>query len=416
MHGHRMGRALGFGAELPQIALCLLVAAAFPACRQIPANSASHELLYVLDTDNSGPNAQEHLLAVDPQRKVVVRRYEGIGLGLDFALSADGKRLYLARSIEAADGENLGKLDVIDTATGAILATVDNSQRWVTKGPYRYSAMALSADGRWLYVHKFKPESDHAGTQFLAIFDTTNNRFLPDVISLPQCAVPTLVPWPNSRALSILCSGYSDTPNLWTVRFNEEGVPTAQATVDIPIPEERGRRRPAMAFVSGENEVTVLMTDGRYARLNSTTGSTLREGHIEFSPLLTPPGWQPQVPGAEHVPSLGRRVVGPTHLSQGKLHICLLRTDRYMHAADAIAVVNATTLQQEVFLELKSSFWNPSWNLVWDLAVGNGGKRLYLLAVEGKSGSIRVLTVPEGTELERIRNVGATPTMIVPSS
>jgi hypothetical protein len=86
-----------------------------------------------------------------------------------------------------------------------------------------------------------------------------------------------------------------------------------------------------------------------------------------------------------------------------------------MQAADAIAVVNAKTLQQEAFFELKSSFWNPSWNLFSGLAVGDYGKRLYLLGIESKGGVIRVLSLPALKQIDEIKGLGATLTAIIPT-
>ena len=401
----RMGRAL-----IGAFALAALLSGPLTA-----ANPSSRQLLYVLDTDGSKPFSQDHLLVVDPERKVVVRRYEGLGTGFDFALSPDGTRLYLGRSIESTNGENLGKLDVIDAATGAVLATADNPDRYLTMGPYRGSQMALSSDGRWLYVHKFKFEPGHGGTDQIAIFNTADSRFLLEAIPLPKCSIATFVPWPDARALSVVCIGYDSLPQLRTVRFSEQGAPAAEMRTEIPIAEENGRRRPAAVFVSGENEVTVLMTDGMYARLNVESGRAVEKGQIAFLPPLTPPGWHPQIPGAENVPSLGRRVIGSICQSQGKLYMTLSRTDRYMHAADAIAVVDAKTLRQEAFFELKSSFWNPWGSLFGALAVGNDGKRLYLLGINPKGGTIRILNLADGTQIDSVRGLGASLTAIIPT-
>jgi hypothetical protein len=169
------------------------------------------------------------------------------------------------------------------------------------------------------------------------------------------------------------------------MQFSDQGIPMTEVPAVIAIPHDFGRTRLGTAFVSGENELTVLMTDGKYQKINVQTGMIVQEGKIAFSPPLTPPGWHPQIPGAEHVPSLGRRIIGSRILeSQGKLYIPLSRSDLYMHAADAIAVLDAKTLQQEDFFELKSPWWHSSWNLFRDGAIGDGGRRLYLLGLESK--------------------------------
>jgi hypothetical protein len=400
-----------FYRTLSRLVACFVATASLLACQQAASDAHPHELLYVLDTDRGTPTSHDHLLVVDPQRRVVVKRYEGSGI--DFAMSKDGKHLYLARSDERQDGENLGQLDVIDTASGTVVATANNPNRWITMGPYRSSQMALSTDGRWLYVYRIKRGAD--ATE-VAIFDTASNKFLPDSISLTKCGNGVLIPWPSARALSVLCWGF-EAPDLWTVQFSDQGVPATQRRAVIPISQDQGRRRVATAFVSGENQVTILMSDGKFVRLNLQSGTTEQEGEIAFSPPLSPPGWHPQTPGAEHVPSVGRRFIGfrTIQQSQGRLYIPLSRSDLHMQAADAIAVVNASTLQQEALFELKSPFWNRSWNLFSDLAVGENGKRLYLLGVESKEGSIRVLSLPDGTQIDAIKGLGATLTTVIPS-
>jgi hypothetical protein len=86
-----------------------------------------------------------------------------------------------------------------------------------------------------------------------------------------------------------------------------------------------------------------------------------------------------------------------------------------MHAADAIAVLDAGTLQQEAFLELKSPWWHSSWNLFRDRAIGDGGRRLYLLGVESKGGTVRVLSLPDGREIDTIRGLGTSLSIVIPS-
>jgi hypothetical protein len=390
-----------------RVAVCVVATAALSGCQQAASHEIYHELLYILDTDRSRPDSHAQLLVLDPQRKAIVKRYQGAE-PIDFALSADGKRLYLARSQETPHGVN-GQLDVIDTVNGAVMATASNPDLWVAKGPYRNSEMAFSADGHWLYVYKLTPGPGNTVSENVAIFDTAVNRFLPDTISLSKCGASLLVPWPNARALSVLCFV---TEDLRTVQFSDQGVPTSQLPV-IPIPHDWGRRRVGTAFVSGENEVTVLMTDGKYSKFNVQNGTAVQEGEIVFSPPLTPAGWHPGTPGAEHVPSLGRRVIGSrVQQSQGSLYILLSRSDLYMHAADAIAVLDAKTLQQEAIFEPKSSFWSSSWNLLWSGAIGDGGRRLYLLGVESKGGTVRVLRLPDGKEIDAIKGVGTTPSII----
>jgi hypothetical protein len=398
-----------------RIVVCVIATTPLSSCQQAARHEASHELphqlLYIVDSDRSSADSHERLFALDPERKEIVKTYP-TGMHPDIALSLDGTRLYVAgesRVPEGPEGAGAGRLEVVDTATGKTVASVADPNRWIAKGPLYVSAMALSADGHWLYVYKLVPGPEHTVSESVAIFDTVTNKFLPDTIPLSQCGVDRFVPWPNARALSVLC-----TDDLRTIQFSDQGIPTTEPAV-IPIPHDWGRRRVGTAFVSGENEVTVLMTDGNYSKVDVRTGTTAQEGEIVFSPPLTPAGWYPHIPGAEHVPSLGRRFVASRILeSQGKLYVPLSRSDLYMHAADAIAVLDARTLQQEAFFELKSSFWHSSWNLFWDGAIADGGRRLYLLGVESKGGMIRVLSLPDGKEIDTIKGLGTTLSIVVP--
>ena len=404
----------------------MVATASLASCQQAASHDAGpgvvdarhgrrHQLLYIVDSDRGTWDSHERIFAVDPERKEIVKTYP-TGARPDIALSRDGTRLYMAsesRVPEGPEGAGAGRLDVVDTSTGATLASVANPNRWVAMGPLYGSAMALSADGRWLYVYKLMPEPENTVSEFVAIFDTAANKFLPDTISLPNCGASLFVPWPNSRALSVACFV---TEDLRTMQFSDQGIPATQLPSVIAIPHDWGRTRLGTAFVSGENELTVLMTDGKYRRVNVQTGTTVREGEIDFSPPLTPPGWHPAIPGAEHVPSLGRRIIRSRVLeSQGRLYVPLHRPYLYLHAADAIAVLDAKTLQQVGFFELKSPFWHSSWNLFSDLAIGDGGKRLYLLAVDHKGGTIRVLSLPDGKEVGTIQGLGTTLSIVVAS-
>jgi len=393
----------------------VFVTCVLSGCQKVASHNAPRQLLYIVDSDRGSFDSHERLFALDPGRKQIVRNY-ATGARPDIALSPDGTRLYVAgesRIPEGPEGAGAGRLDVIDTATGAMVASVADPNRWIAMGPLYGSEMALSADGHWLYVYKVAPGSEHTASEFVAIFDTATNKFLSDTIPLSKCGASLLVPWPNGRALSALCFA---TEDLRTMQFSDQGIPTTQLPVVIAVPHDLGRTRLGTAFVSGENELTVLMTDGKYRKVNVQTGNILQEGEIAFSPPLTPPGWHPQIQGAEHVPSLGRRVIGSRILeSQGRLYIPLSRSDLYMHAADAIAVLDAGTLQQEAFFELKSPWRHSSWNLFRDGAIGDGGRRLYLLGVESQGGTVRVLSLPDGKEIDAINGLGTTLSIVVPS-
>src|SRR5208282_5395030 len=200
-----------------------VIATAAVASGQATSHEASHDLphqlLYIVDSDRGTSDSHELLFAVDPARKEIVKTYP-TGSRPDIALSRDGSRLFVAsesRVPEGPEGAGAGRLDVVDTATGATLASVNNPNRWVAMGPLYGSEMALSADGHWLYVYKSMPGPENTVSDSVAIFDTAANKFLPDTIPLPKCGASLLVPWPNGRALSVACFV---TEDLRTMQFS----------------------------------------------------------------------------------------------------------------------------------------------------------------------------------------------------
>jgi len=397
----------------PFIAAFLLAISTFSTGQQIPSPDLPHGLLYIVDSDHGSSDSHERIFSLDPQRKAILKNYPA-GSRPDIALSPDGARLYVAYEQMSPDRtEGVGKLDVIETATGTVLASVPNPNRWVAVGPLYASEMALSSDGRWLYMKKLTLDLNHLPVDAVAIFDTAANRFLPDAISLPKCAASLFVPWPDSHTLSVLCSQETD---LRTVRLNDQGVPANLVPAGVSVTNHGAGQWVGTAFISGANEVTVIAADGKYSRVNLDTNKITQEGAIAFSPPLTPAGWHPRVRATEHVTSLGRRFIGmqPVLDSDGRLYILLSRSDRYMHAADAIAVLDEKTLQQEAFFELKSSTRGTR-SLFWSGAIGDDGNRLYLLGVESKSGIVHVLHLPDGKEVDTIKGVGTTPTIMIVS-
>jgi hypothetical protein len=391
--------------------VAFVFAIAASAAQQTPKDDTSRELLYIVDSDHGNSDSHERVFSFDPEHKAIVRNYSA-GAHPDIALSPDGTRLYLAYDEMSPDRtEGQGKLDVVDTATGAVVASVANPNRWMAMGPFYNSEMVLSADGRWLFLKKLTLDFNHLPVDAIATFDTATNKFLPDTISLPKCAASLFMPWPDSHRLSVLCSQDLD---LRTIHFNDQGLPANLIPVGIPVTNHSAGQWVGTAFVSGNDQATVIAADGKHSRINVETGKIVEEGAIAFSPPLTPAGWHPRVRGAEHTPSLGRRYVGMQRALQtgGLLYLSLSRSDLFMHAADSMAVLDEKTLQQKGFFELKNS-QRGVWNLFWSAATGEDGTRLYLFGIEPKAGSLHVLSLPAAKEIDTIKGLGATPTILI---
>lgn len=379
--------------------------------------SVPAELLYIADSNKASPDEHSQILVVDPQKKAVVKTY-ATRAHPDIALSLDGKRLYLAYYFDPHDKDGqfhgeVGKLDVIDTATGSVIASANHSE-WSGMGPAYNTSMALSPDGRWLYMYVSAGALHGSPAEGVAVFDTTANKFLPDEVSLPGCGAAVLVPWSKGQGLSVLCSFSS---NVRTVQFNETGVPATRVPVGVAIPHRhQGDTRfyqpgDTAAFMSGDKELTLMMSDGRFCKLNVGTGATVQEGSIQFSQPLIPVG-APSGAGAYNAQGryISSRLV---QASQGRSYVVLSRNDRIFHAADALAVLDSKSLQQ-------ISLFQPGY-LFWNAVVSGDGKRLYLISADADSsgktlyGNVHVLNSADGTEIEEITGIGTTPTILIPS-
>src|SRR2546428_6568226 len=97
--------------------------------------------LYVVDSKRNA--SESAVLVFDPDKGRAVASFSG-GYQPDIALSPDGSRLYFSYSDYENPSE--GKLQVIDTSTGAVMKELPNKNRWLTDS-YSYAPnVVLSPD------------------------------------------------------------------------------------------------------------------------------------------------------------------------------------------------------------------------------------------------------------------------------
>src|ERR1700722_18485963 len=75
-----------------RIVACIV---AITVSHALPSYGSSAQLLYVVDTDHQDQNHKAQILVVDPQQNKVVNAIRA-GYHPDFAISQDGKRIYLS--------------------------------------------------------------------------------------------------------------------------------------------------------------------------------------------------------------------------------------------------------------------------------------------------------------------------------
>jgi DNA-binding beta-propeller fold protein YncE len=128
------------------------------------------------------------------------------GAELDAIVSPDAARLYVTYFADKGY-----ELAVVDTATGGVLHKCETPQliRWIfptTPG------MAISPDGRWLYLLKANYSAGSSEYSLLT-FDTRDSRFVSGEQAVSQCPAPHPVPLSTGGNVVVLCRGGESRAN-----------------------------------------------------------------------------------------------------------------------------------------------------------------------------------------------------------
>jgi DNA-binding beta-propeller fold protein YncE len=137
--------------------------------------------LYVLDAKPIAHGYGGRIWLVDPKSGKQMGSVI-MGADPDFALSPDGKHLYVA-----ARGNEESNLIAIDTARGTILGQQTIERRVVANGTPPYSTMSVSSDGSTLRVLVNSTNSSGDTGFQIASFDTQTGKLLPGHIHLGNC-------------------------------------------------------------------------------------------------------------------------------------------------------------------------------------------------------------------------------------
>ena len=284
--------------------LLLLVTVApvttYVAASATPSNGWSEPQpgwLYVLDPDVG--NGKSVVWLVDPG--------EGVKGGLEagyapfFALSPDGARLYVASGHPgpAESGGYSDELWAIDTASGVLLQRVKLSNR-VTYTLPAPGGLAVSLDGRYVYVAKGRTIRPGVHEQAIQTFDTASKRFLPEEAALPGCGYPIIVPVSGVWQLIVSCSRGARL-----VSLTADGSAKQSHFVEVPIglsAVTRGRRavqRPVAQICPSADARTLglIMNNGEIfeaeigdssSRIVPTLAPTLGQSHRVLHTRVAP--------------------------------------------------------------------------------------------------------------------------------
>lgn len=333
--------------------------------------------LYVLDTNHMAQQSQ--ILLVNPASGRVMGVFR-VGAGPDMALAPDGTRLYVA-----SNQQGRSVLSVIETSSGAVLQTVDAPDRRQSVGQPTGPNMAISPDGRWLYMEKMRTLAYGQPDEYtVATFDTVNARFLPEAAPVSDCGVSRLLPTPREREVIVLCTNTNDARFL---QLAANGAAASTATLGVPS----GRSTPGLGLIAGG----ALAPDG------GTLFIVQQDGGIVMVNIGTR-----QVTRTVQLARMADRwvVTGQVVLSaDGSTLLVGLGAvaARSQRTADEIRVVDAPTGQERKTIKTSQ----PSLSL----AVSRDGRQLHTIRTEGQG--IREIDVATTQESGATPNGGETPAL-----
>jgi hypothetical protein len=222
--------------------------------------------LYVLDPRSDPASPGSRVWLVDPETSKIMGSVR-VGYDPDFALSPDGSRLYVA-SGERQSGE----LAVIDTATGN-LRHFPFPDRVLYQPWYRglppFSGMAMTSDGRTLWIpepHVFSPDKIAAR---LSVFDTRRETFLKTAVDTGTCDFSDFVSTPVDNQLDFLCGSFGNSQPARFVRLDPGRGEVSSTAADLPLSSRCGL---AEAFtISGGAQRAIVRTDGAVYEMDTAT-------------------------------------------------------------------------------------------------------------------------------------------------
>jgi len=352
--------------------------------------------IYVLDSNRM--NMESQVLLLDPSDGRIVRTFRA-GYNPDMALSPDGKRLYISSSRQRPMRLH-GSLEVIDTATSAVLQTADNPDRLQPTVWEYQSHMALSPDGRWLYMLKHIANKDDI--YYVATFDTTRGQFLADRALLPHCINGVLLPSARPLDLKVMCTGLSDIRFL---RLTNRGLAVISRLALHGTPNTQGEYV-GQAFLSPDgSRLKVLMQDGRSFEADSESRSLIHSDAIDSQArkISISDGKTINVSSDDWMAGRGIPLQHPTTSPDGaKLFVGIGRLTDFNQSNwsfDEIAVLDAATLSRTA--TIKTSI------LCYSMAVSKDGRFLY--GVDHTSASLVVIDIGSAREIRTISGIGVTP-------
>ena len=335
--------------------------------------------LYVLDPRSDPTSPGSRIWLVDPERSAILGSVRA-GYDPDFALSRDGSHLYIA----SGERES-GDLAVIDTETGNIrhIPFPDRElyQPWY-QGLPPFSGMALTSDGRALWIsgrHIFSP--DRIETR-LSVFDTHDEKFLNTPVDVGNCGYSDFIAASATNHLGFLCGSFTNSNR---VRYVWLDASSEVSSTSVELPITNGCGGLAEAFPLSGAKMAIVGTNGAVYEMDLRT-QKLRSTSATAGCLwiVARSEWPRSSDGAKLY--LGYGGVAPNGMSM----------------ASELRVLDAATWVQSGRVETSVPFWSA--------VASEDGK--YLYATSPERHCIVVLDA-ESLGEKRVVAVGNTPSLAI---
>jgi YVTN family beta-propeller protein len=347
-------------------------------------------LLYVLDSKNGQKEGQ---IIVVESGSGTVKKVLKTGAYPDFAISPDGKRIYVTATHYAGDDLATESLTVVDAKSGKTLKEIKISNRLLYNVRPPNSVLALSDSGRFLYVAKFEVIGTNNTSYWMEIFDADKEEFLPERISLPLCGWTKILPTNKDLRVQVHCA---DTQDIRLIEVNERGLVKSSAVL-TSVRELSARGSIAenikagganvisgIARLASDQNVSVTK-DGQVLEIAENKSHSLKITDLN----LPASKWVHNIVGANN----GIKaflIVKPPPYSEGE-------------ASDEIISIN---------LQNPASISSARFTQKIDyLTVSRDNQRLY--SIDSEHSSLTIIDSARLSEIRTISNVGVTPSLVI---
>ena len=220
--------------------------------------------VYVATPGDAFYESSVHMIRTGSRGPQTIRTFPARGAPA-LAVSPDRARLYVVSGYGRED-QATEELVAFDVTSGeelmkAALQPEEPLYRVASGSPSCCPTMAVSPDGRWLFLLWVTGGDEGERTFYVGTFDTVEGVLLPEMVPLEGCepGIQALIPLTEARSLAVVCEASSD------VRFleaSESGGLRASARLPLPVAPDAKTDSFGNEFQLGRLAWAVASADG----------------------------------------------------------------------------------------------------------------------------------------------------------